>query len=136
MSDDGEAVVGDRIYEFAGTLRSIAVIWTSSTGIVELGPRDGRDAHAAAITPDGTTVIGSSDATDYESEAPMYRPVPFMWRSDVGFVDIVEALSESGVDLAGWQLGSPQAVSANGRVIVGSATCGGLSSVYRLVLPR
>jgi hypothetical protein len=136
MSDDGDTVVGSRMYESSGILRTGAVIWSRTSGIVELDLGDGISTTATAMTSDGATITGNRSATGNDSPYSMNGVTPFMWRSDLGYVDVVGALAESGVELEGWQLGEPHSISADGRVIVGPANCGGLSSVYRLVLPR
>jgi hypothetical protein len=135
MSDDGDTMVGTRRYEFAGIGHTGSVIWTRTSGIVELNLGDGSSTIASAMTPDGVTVVGER-SPNRNAPGSMPGATLFMWRADLGYVDILAALAESGVELEGWQLGAPPSISADGRVIVGPANCGGLSSVYRLVLPR
>jgi hypothetical protein len=134
LSDDGTTVVSSD--EDEQTVASTAQRWTLESGTVTLAPGDGRSTYPNAMTSDGRTIVGqiAPNAGGFH-RSPAEGVTPFLWRSDLGFVELPAALASSGVNLQGWQLGYPGSVSADGRVIVGNAECGGVPSVYRLVLP-
>jgi hypothetical protein len=45
-----------------------------------------------------------------------------------------EVLAARGVDAMGWELGHARALSGNGKVLLGRAHCGGVPTLYRMVL--
>lgn len=101
--------------------------WSAETGAQELIP--GSNSLAALLSADGSLVIGKDFGSAEEYSA-------FFWTEQNGARSIRAELEDAGVDLRGWSIGTPQALSRNGRVAVGVGSCGGIQTVYRLVLPE
>jgi probable HAF family extracellular repeat protein len=115
ISADGSTVVG-RGYNTSNG-ESEAARWTSTTGMVGLGTLDGffgRQGDALAASGDGSIVVGYSD---YQTGT-----AAFIWDETHGMRRLQDVLTGSGLDLTGWTLHSANDISADGRVIVGSAT--------------
>lgn len=122
-SDDGSVLAfsGDTggVEEFA------ARRWTAA-GTITLTP--GIQSVASLISADGSVIIGESfDVVDYRS---------FVWTEATGARSIRAALEGAGVDLRGWTLGTPSSLSRDGKVALGAGTCGGIPTIYRMVLPE
>ncbi len=121
LSTDGSVV--------AATLESprnaSASRWTSA-GVASLFP-DGQDT-VHAIDADGSTIIGLS----FDAE-PQFSL--FAWTPETGSRSVYAALQSAGVDVTGWVLDQPHAISANGKVVTGFGQCGGARTSFRLVLP-
>lgn len=99
--------------------------WTGA-GVTPLFP-DAQDT-AYAIDADGSTIIGMSfDA------APQFSF--FAWTPQTGARSVYAALQSAGVEVTGWVLDEPEAISANGKVVTGFGQCGGSRTSFRLVLP-
>jgi hypothetical protein len=47
-----------------------------------------------------------------------------------------DLLASASVDSTGWELKAPLRISDDGKVVFGSALCGGVPAVYRWVLPE
>jgi probable HAF family extracellular repeat protein len=111
VSADGNTVVGGSLsasgYE--------AFRWTAATGMVGLGdlPGGSFDSYPTAVSADGSTVVGGS------STAAGYRG--FIWDPVNGMRDLAQVLEfDQGLtSVHGWQLFEPEAISDDGRVIVG-----------------
>lgn len=111
VSADGSIVVGN------GTTGALlddgaqqGFRWTQSTGMVALG--DG--SRVNAISADGSTIVGTGLTAPNVFEA-------VLWNSTGGMHSIKALLQAQGIDMTGWVLNEATAVSADGRVIVGSA---------------
>ncbi len=85
--------------------------WTLAGGMLDLGalPQLGGLWHLAAISADGSVVVGSVYATNSA----------LLWTSTLGTVDLRAYLASLGVDVTGWTLGRAVGVSADGTAIVG-----------------
>jgi uncharacterized membrane protein len=129
LNGDGSVLVG--VVDDSDN-RLLSFRWTGETGAVAIESGAGRSNIVDAVSGDGNIIVGRSLATrdDLYDETS-----PFVWRSGRGSVDLAEALASAGVDLSGWAVGQALGLSGDSRVIVGRATCGGLRSVYRAVLP-
>lgn len=102
-----------------------AVRWTAS-GTAPLVPNG--QTTARLIDADGSTVIGTSfDQSDGFGT--------FAWTPSTGARTILATLQAAGVDVTGWQLDNPTAISADGKVLAGFGRCGGAHTTFRLVLP-
>jgi probable HAF family extracellular repeat protein len=106
---DGSVVVGQATRTDARGWE--AYRWTAATGVIGLGDLNGdpefQSSTATAVTPDGSVVVGFSDAEGFFDEA-------FRWTAATGMVGL-GALSTP------WGIGGSQAlaVSADGSVVVG-----------------
>jgi probable HAF family extracellular repeat protein len=89
----------------AGTLDSHAFCWTSSTGIVDLGTLGGATSIATALSSDGTTIVGVSDASG-QGGAHAFR-----WTAASGMIDLGT--------LGGGSQSRATGVSADGSVVIG-----------------
>jgi uncharacterized membrane protein len=109
VSDDGQTVVGGNA---SGPFR-----WTHLAGLTSLGLSPGcSQGHAAAVTSDGSTVVGFSQG---ECGAP-YGVQGFIWNEVGGLQPIEEFLqNEWGLVVVGWRL-QPTDISGDGRMIGGS----------------
>lgn len=116
VSADGAVVVG---YGNSGQLGIEPFRWTEAEGLVALGPlpRPGW-AQAYGVSGDGTIITG----TAYTS--PMGNGgYAFVWDSIHGVRDLQDILMvEYGLPLEGWTLLGANAISADGRAIVGWGT--------------
>lgn len=106
-SSDGRVVVGDNIFDG----RRQAFRWTSDRGMVPLGVLSGEKAsEARAVSGDGRVVVGQSASR------------PFWWEEGRGLLDLRKMLETDygmGDALRGWRLDTVNAISADGRVLVG-----------------
>lgn len=111
VSADGSAIAGVGFQDGQGAVR-----WTQDEGPVWLGhlPNlSGRPASFASdISADGSVIVGGSGG-DFKFSA-------FRWTQESGMRSVDSLLQALGVDLAGWQLGTANAISADGRLIVGT----------------
>jgi hypothetical protein len=93
------------------------------------------EAYANAISDDGMTIVGSG--TRYEEGLPWYQfpKSAFVWRPELGLVDLNLYLPARGLDLTGWHLRLAEDVSADGRVIVGQGIHNGLVRGFVVRIP-
>ncbi|MFN0010411.1 MAG: hypothetical protein ACKVS8_02075 [Phycisphaerales bacterium] len=131
ISGDGSTIVGGYA---AGGAGQRAVRWTSAYGgelLPELaGAPATPNSGARGASGDGRIIVGyatSNDPTaDGEAVAWTYR----------GVMPIKAALTSAGVDTAGWSLFWANAVSADGRIVVGyGRDPQGRTQAWRAVLP-
>ncbi|MFG0260474.1 MAG: PEP-CTERM sorting domain-containing protein [Phycisphaerales bacterium JB041] len=110
ISDDGDTIVGFASID-TGT---VAFVWTDATGMVSAGRLQESDAAELwGVNSDGTVAVGYSGA------------VATIWTPQNGLRSLQTVLTTQyglGGALAGWTLESANAVSSDGRVIVGSGT--------------
>jgi probable HAF family extracellular repeat protein len=113
VSADGSVIVG---YANEATFTGVqAVRWTAETGMVGLGERLPGDffwSEAHDVSADGAVVVGQQGPPDGA----------FLWTENSGSRLIASILIEDyglGESLAGWQLIAANAVSADGKTIVG-----------------
>jgi probable HAF family extracellular repeat protein len=113
VSADGSVIVG---YANEPTFTGVqAVRWTAETGMVGLGERLPGDffwSEAHDVSADGSVVVGQQGPPDGA----------FLWTEDSGTRLIASILIEDyglGGSLSGWQLIAANAVSADGKTIIG-----------------
>ncbi len=119
---EGSVVIGSG----SSFLGSEAFIWTMSDGMVSLGDLPGGDysADGIAISADGSTVIGRSDSA--ASSVNENWKLGFVWTQALGMRPL-NKLSYGSADTR------PKACSADGSLVVGSATVPfSLEAVYWL----
>src|SRR5205807_504792 len=58
----------------------------------------------------------------------------FLWRADIGMVDLSAYLSAEGVNLSGWVLTTANAVSADGLTLVGYGQHNGVQEAFVVTL--
>jgi uncharacterized membrane protein len=111
VSSDGSAIAGIGFQDGQGAVR-----WTNEEGPVWLGhlPNlSGRPASFASdISADGSVIVGGSGG-DFRFRA-------FRWTQKSGMRSVESLLQALGVEITGWQLGAANAISADGRFIVGT----------------
>jgi uncharacterized membrane protein len=109
--------------------------WTQADGLVQL--TKGSASTVRGASADGGRILGAIVTPDLASTspAPVYLFSPFVWDGVKGTRAVAGLLAQGGASLAGVVLGDPVALSADGQVMVGHATCGGSEIVYRATLP-
>jgi probable HAF family extracellular repeat protein len=118
VSASGSVVVGRASsFGFSGYFPE-AFRWENGV-MIGLGDLPGGNPESGAngVSADGSVIVGSS-ATGGTELNPTYSV--FIWNAEKGMRDLKEMLvAEFGLDLTGWTLTSAEAVSADGRTIVG-----------------
>jgi len=106
VTPDGSVVVG----MYAG---QEAWRWTAATGVQAIGVLPGFNFGGLAfdVTDDGEMVVGAC-GFGFDRDA-------FLWTADLGMVKLDDYLTDLGLDLTGWDLGSATAISSDGSVIAG-----------------
>ena len=130
ISSDGTAVVG-RTSEL-GTSRAFR--WTADDGTIDLGSLAGPGgfAEALGVDADGDTVVGTSSVLDGQLPS-----VAFVWTAADGIRALEDVLADVGVDLMGRELTSANAVSDDGRTIVGSSVnAAGEAEAFLATIPE
>ncbi len=117
VNANGTVVVGGSISGASNPWYAYeAFRWTAETGMVPLGdlPAGDYSSEARAVSASGSVVVGVS------SIFPSPRTAAFIWTPQRGMRDLRSVLiNDYGLNLAGWELASAQAISADGRTIVG-----------------
>ncbi len=115
ISADAGVVVGYGRNGGSGPLTAFR--WSESDGREELRTLDAfASTFADAANADGSVIVGSGRAADGSNTA-------LVWEGDGAGRSIADILTgHFGVDLGGWTLTNAASVSADGRVIVGTAT--------------
>ncbi len=108
MSDDGTVIAGRTF----NSTESRLFRWTQAGGMQVLGELDG--ATVSDLSADGSVLVGRYQPSDGTDRA-------FYWSEQTGFIDVMNHLTSSGVDLTGWRLLNAQAVSDDGLTIAGSS---------------
>jgi hypothetical protein len=121
LSDDGLVVAGTGWLPDAARHRVYR--WTAA-GLSWLGPDDAA-SRIADMTADGSLVLGTLIDTDQGFIASPGETRRFN-----------ELLARASLDSTGWELQAPLRISDDGKVVFGSALCGGVPTVYRWVLPE
>jgi probable HAF family extracellular repeat protein len=109
-SADGSVITG---YSLPSSGVHEAFRWTSATGMQPLGflPCD-TFSIARAVSGNGSVIVGDPQL--------IRGGCAFVWDSQHGMRDFQQVLTRDyGLDLTGWRLDSPSAVSHDGTVIVG-----------------
>lgn len=96
--------------------------WTTDDGMEGLGLMGGTSSFAQAVSGDGAIITGFS-MIGGDKEA-------FRWTESGGMRSLEDILAENDVDFTGWELREARAISADGRVIAGTGTFGGLDRAY------
>jgi uncharacterized membrane protein len=147
VSGDGSKIVGSVETFFGGG--SQAFLWTQATGMVGLGSLQGTQSEAAAISTDGSTVVGNGDQlawvwTEADGMLELEDPLgghadalavsgnglviggrsvtqgAFIWDSNRQLVSLEELLAANGLGLpAGWTLLSVTELSYDGKTMAG-----------------
>lgn len=132
VSADGTMVVGwtEGVLNVNGVQvpGPFAFRWSKEEGMVALGPWAG--SGATDVSANKIVAVGSgSPITNAPAEG--YR-----WTPATGMVLIRDLLMAEGIDVVamGWNLYEPQAVSANGRVIVGNGIQSGVQKAWLVEL--
>jgi uncharacterized membrane protein len=119
ISSDGRVTVGAS--SFNGLSR--AARWVDNAGAVtvtNLGavpvisgwPEDQVYSTALAVSGDGKTIVG------YTGVIPnLHTPRAFLWREELGIVDLTNYLSSIGLDMSGRELITANAINYSGTVI-------------------
>jgi uncharacterized membrane protein len=134
ISADGSVVLGSLdtggatdASDLSGTR---AFRWTEASGAVELTP--GTPSVALDMSEDGSVIAAYSwEPALVDGAAP---EATFVWDTEHGTRTLEEVLAQRGVDTSGWEFGTPRALSGDGRVLLGLASCGGVETLYRAVL--
>jgi probable HAF family extracellular repeat protein len=117
VSGDGLVIVGGSSFGDWTQFNRHAFRWTADGGMEDLGTLpNSSSATALATNWNGSEVVGSLTGT------------AFLWTRDLGMVDLNSFLPGFGIDLSGWVLEYPTAISSDGSVIAGWGT---LNGVYR-----
>lgn len=111
VSQDGSVVIG---HSFSSNGLE-AFRWTQASGMVGLGDLPGGwdSSEAYGVSQDGSVVVGYSDSEGGNDA--------FVWDAANGMRSLKEVLIAGGVDMTGWTLRNANAVSADGKTIVGEA---------------
>jgi probable HAF family extracellular repeat protein len=121
VSADGSAVAG---FSFNASFHQEAFRWTQGTGMVGLGfLPGGSSSNAAGINVDGSVVVGYGNSSSSAQEA-------FRWTQGTGMQSVLGLLTAEGVNVSNWSLTNANGVSANGNIIIGTATHNGNSTAY------
>ncbi len=114
----------------AGGNDSSAFRWTQASGAVEIAP--GFATLATDLSDDGNVVVATSwEDAQNDGASPEHT---FVWDTANGTRSLDEILEDRDVDTTGWEFGHARALSGNGKVLLGRATCGGVPTLYRIVL--
>jgi hypothetical protein len=128
ISADGSVVLGSLDPE--GNSDTSAFRWTRATGAVEIAP--GIPTLALDMSDDGNVIAANSwEDAQIDGEAPLGT---FIWDSTNGTRSLQEILQARGADTTGWKLGTARVLSGDGKVLFGRGECGGVPTLYRVVL--
>ncbi len=123
VSADGSVVVGNSSSEDYGRPASESFYWTAEGDMVGLGfiydpyYHFAFDNYVAAVSADGSVVVGKSDSDINESGK--YRA--YIWSADEGMQFLHDVLTNDlGLDLTGWTLTEATGISADGLTVVGT----------------
>ena len=111
IASDGTAIVG-RSSSASGPE---GFLWTPGGGMIGLGdlPGGATRSFAHGTTPGGAPVVGSSVTAGGDAA--------FLWTPSDGMRPLLDVLQDDyGLDLTGWTLFGAEAISDDGRVIVGN----------------
>ena len=115
ISADGASITGFS----SSAIGDEAFLWTQATGMMGLGILPGQTrSFGRGITGDGSVVVGVSAGpnTDGSERA-------FIWDATFGMRNLQSVLvNDYGLNLTGWTLTYAEAISEDGRIIVGYGT--------------
>ncbi len=121
---DGSVIVGLSRSLASSNSGWEAFRWTQDGSMEGLGDLPGGAVLSAAyaVTPDGASVVGSAGTQGMCTPfGCLTAPRAFIWDAANGLRDLNVVLTDLGVSLAGWTLTEARGISADGRVIVGTA---------------
>ena len=121
VSADGQVITG-AMTDGGGNRHMFR--WTQAGGFQDLG---GELARGLDINADGSVIVGWT--------APGGFTRAMRWTSTTGLVDLNVHLSSLGIDLSAWTLDAANAVSADGRTILGQGTHNGVQEAWIATLP-
>jgi probable HAF family extracellular repeat protein len=117
VNADGTVIVGGSVSENSDPEDAYeAFRWTAATGMIALGdlPTGAYSSEARGVSADGSVVVGSSGVH------PAPKTAAFIWDAVHGMRDLhAVLLNDYGLEVGAWELTIAQAVSADGRTIVG-----------------
>lgn len=124
VSADGSVLAGSLANYSGFSLSNSSMFrWTVEGGMQDLGALPGANvAEPYDMTPDGSTIVGWSSRA-------------FLWRADLGMVDLNIYLPQVGVSLAGWSLTRAHGISADGLTIVGTGVHNGVGEGWIVHIP-
>jgi probable HAF family extracellular repeat protein len=142
ISADGSIVVGQNSFlqpppgGMMPVFRSVPFRWTELNGMVRLFDLPYfYTTSVSDISADGSVVVGNIGRTSPFPGDP--REGAFYWTEQTGVLILKEVLISAGATgLEGWTLNSANAVSADGRTIVGVATRNGTSQAFVATVPE
>lgn len=124
--DAGEMALNADGSLLAASLNALgAVRWTEAAGAIAIAPQI--QSTFSLTSADASVIVGRADGDH------------FVWTQAAGPRSIRASLQAAGVDFTGWNAGefpAPLALSADGRVAIGIAFCGGAETLFRAVLPE
>jgi probable HAF family extracellular repeat protein len=125
VSTDGEHIVGTA---YVPGLGGSAVRWTAGEPMLPLDSLPRRFSYSVAldVSDDGSVIVGQAYVAA-ESHA-------VLWTPGSGLIDLNALLPALGVDLTGWVLAKANAVTPDGRVVVGYGVYRGHWQAWRVDL--
>jgi uncharacterized membrane protein len=132
VSTDGLIIAGTAA-QATNPMVPLAFRWTASGGFEALSAAPA--SIVRSICADGGRIVGSTLAAGAPPGMP-FAPLPyqaFLFEAGVGTRPLADVLAE--VELDGMTFGDPIALSADGRFLVGHATCAGAPAIFRAALP-
>jgi len=129
LSADGSVMLGSLVPE--GGNDTSAFRWTEATGAVEIAP--GIATLATDLSDDGSVVVATSWESA-QSDGVTSPEQTYIWDTVNGTRTLDAVLAARGADTTGWEFGHARALSGDGKVLLGRATCGGVPTLYRVML--
>jgi uncharacterized membrane protein len=116
-SADGHVIGGLTSFTDAVPFREESWVWTADNGFTIIPALPGfHSVIISDISADGGLILGTNLNADATTQAA------FVWTRDRGTLSLHEFLSEAGVNLTGWTLGTVSGISADGTRLVGSGS--------------
>jgi uncharacterized membrane protein len=126
VSGDGRIIIGASAVEKG----SAGFRWTTQGGMVPIGGLlPGRSSQLAAVSFDGSRIVGSSIASIEFVPHPLFagggyyraNRAAMLWDESHGVRNLNDVLEqEYGLNLAGWQLVEATDISYDGRTVIGN----------------
>lgn len=128
VTSDGNTAVG---FTFGNTTPTKAFRWTNGPGTIDLGTTPGFVNNSASdVSDDGLRVVGQASPTmtntNYDRSATIWTPYTGKPRSLNWLLPII------GVNTTGWHLHECNAISRDGRVLVGTGMFNGQVRAWTL----
>ncbi|MBM4107604.1 MAG: hypothetical protein FJ255_02140 [Phycisphaerae bacterium] len=124
MRADGLSFVGSHV----NGGRAVPYVWTPSEGFrfIDGGPGE-QGWNATGVSADGSVIVGAYYSLGNDRAA--------VWTEGTGWRRLIDILREGGLDMTGWELYTPTAVSWDGRTIVGWGYRNGAQTGYVATIP-